>query len=269
MSRELIGYNSNKNTTQKKKKNNTKAKITKFISDAPALALPNKPGEYLIPEIDIREYYYCTQRLFNLIADDLKEYGNYDDVFARQIFFSQTGADENAWKIFESKRRFDQAFYTRLGDFHEEIAGKLPGYRTLPAKHWSGLDVIKEDRSEIYEFKNRANSSTDVLTTVYKKFERILDEDKITHCILVCVNVPEVWTRPNLFKKKQDGTIVVDLTLPEYKGRVHILSGREAYEHMSGKADFFDRLLMTMSYTFKDKSLQEGLDRLSMTMNEA
>ena len=38
---------------------------------------------------------------------------------------------------------------------------------------------------------------------------------------------------------------------------------------MSGKADFFDRLLMTMSYTFKDKSLQEGLNRLSMTMNEA
>jgi hypothetical protein len=269
MSRELIGYNSNKNTTQKRKKKNTKANINKFISDPLVLALPNKPGEYLIPEIDIREYYYCTQRLFGLIADELKKYDSYDDVFAKQIFFSQTGADENGWKIFEKERKFQQALYARLGDFHEQIAGKLPGYRTLPEKHWSGLDVIKEDRSEIYEFKNRANTSTDVLTTVYEKFKKILDENKITHCVLVNVNVPKGWTKPNLFTKKQDGTIVVDLTLPKYAGRVHILSGREAYEHMSGKADFFDRLLMTMSYTFQDKSLKEALSRLSMTMNEA
>jgi hypothetical protein len=268
MSRELIGYNSNKNTTQKKKKNNTKANINKFISGLPPL--PNKPGWYLIPEIDIREYYYCLQRLFDLISGDIKKYDSYDDVSAKQIFFSQTGADENAWKKFEKDRKFGQALYVRLGDFHEQIAGKLPGYRTLTENHWSGLDVIKEDRSEIYEFKNRANTSTDVLTSVYEKFKKILDENKITHCVLVNVNVnPKGWTRPNLFKKKLDGTIVVDLTLPEYKGRVHILSGREAYEHMSGKADFFDRLLMTMSYTFKDKSLEEGMSRLAMTMNEA
>jgi hypothetical protein len=267
MSRELIGYNSNKNITQKRKKTRNKDEINKFISSLPAL--PNKPGEYLIPEIDIKNYYFCTTRLFNLIADELKKYDSYDDVFARQIFFSQTGADENSWKIFEKERKFQQALYARLGDFHEQIAGKLPGYRTLPEKHWSGLDVIKEDRSEIYEFKNRANNSTDVLTTVYEKFKKILDENKITHCVLVNVNVPKGWTRPNLFTKKQDGTIVVDLTLPKYAGRVHVLSGREAYEHMSGKADFFDRLLITMSHTFKDKSLKQGLNRLSMTMNEA
>ena len=206
-------YNSNENKTQKGKKNRTKKAIHNFKLSLGEL--PQKSHEYFIPEIDIKDYYYCTQRLFKLIEHDIKDYGNYDDVFMKNIFLAQTGADESTWAQFEKQRRFQGALSARLGDFHEELAGKLPGYRTLHEKHWSGLDVIKEDRSEFYEFKNRANVSTDVLTTVYKKFKKLLDEGKTQHCILVHMNVPEGWTPSEPIKRKQNGEIVIDLTLPK------------------------------------------------------
>jgi hypothetical protein len=260
-------YNSNRNITQKSKKNKSKRNIIDFADSLKHI--PVKPGEYYIPEIDIKLYYYCTRRLFKLIENDLKDYGAYDDIFARQIFFAQTGADENGWRMFESQRRFQQALSSRLGDFHEELSGKLPGYRTLPQKHWSGLDVMKEDRSEIYEWKNRADVSTDILTTVYQKFKKILDSGKIGRCILVHVNVPDGWKPPAPIKRRQDGTVLIDLTTPKYAGRVYIMSGREAYAHMSGDPHFIDRLRMTMSNTFQDVSLQESLSRIAYTMDEA
>ena len=260
-------YNSNRNLTQKNKKNRRKKNIIDFTG---SLAhMPIKPGEYYIPEIDIKLYYYSTRRLFKLIENDLKDYGTYDDIFAKRIFFAQTSANESGWRAFETQRKFQQALSSRLGDFHEELAGKLPGYRTLPQNHWSGLDVMKEDRSEIYEWKNRADVSTDVLTTIYQKFKKILDSGKIGSCILVHVNVPDGWKPPAPIKRRQDGTVLIDLTTPKYAGKVHIISGREAYAHMSGKPDFMNRLLMTMSNTFQDVSLQESLSRISSTMDEA
>jgi hypothetical protein len=261
------GYNSNRNATQKKKKNSNKQRITNFISTLPPL--PLKPGDYRIPEIPIGKYFYSIKRLYELIEGEEKQYNTYDDIFAKHIFFSQTGANEDGWRIFYKEFKFQNGLYAKLGDFHEELAGKLPGYRNLPQGHWSGLDVIKDDRTEIYEFKNSTKVTTETLTTVYQKFKTILDNGKIKMCILVCVNVPDGWKKPKPIIHKRDGSVVIDLTGPEYAGRVHIASGREAYAHMSGSGDFFDRLLQTIALTFREKTFKELLNRTSRAMNEA
>jgi len=266
------GYNSNRtDSSQQKKKEKKRDNLIHFKRDIGNL--PTKPGEYYIPEIDIKDYYYSVKRLFKLIEDDIKDdiqnYGSYDDDFMKQIFLAQTHSTELNWQTFEKQRRFQQALSARLGDFHEELSGKISGYRTLPPNHWSGLDVIKEDKTEIYEWKNRANVSTDILTNVYNKFKKIIDGNKITHCILVHVNIPGGWKAPKALKSRRDGETIVDLTVEPYKSRVHIISGREAYGHMTGRPDFFDRLLRTMEYTFKDQSLEGSLQRVGRLMNEA
>lgn len=266
----MSGYNSDKNIKQSIKKYTTNKTLKNFRKTPEMLALPHKPLEYYyIHEIDPRDYYFCTQRLFKLIENDITNYGNYDDVFMKQIFMSQTGSDQHGWKLFEMQRRFQQGLSSRLGDFHEELSGKLPGYRTLPDKHWSGLNVIKDDRTAFFEWKNRADVSSDVLTNVYKKFKTLLDEGKTNYCVLVHVNVPVGWSAPLPIKRRQDGTIVVDLTEPKYKGKVFIVNGREAYTRMSGSPTFFDRLLETMAHTFKEMTFLKSAKQLSMTMNES
>jgi hypothetical protein len=227
------GYNSNVNNKQRTKKNRNRQNIDTFKKSSIIASLPSNPGgNYLIPEIDIKDYFYCTIRLYKLLENDTKKYTSNDDIFMKAIFLSQTHSDESTWNQFNEQRKFQNALSQRLGDFHEQIAGKLPGYRTLPESHWSGLDVMKNDRTEFFEWKNSTNVSTDTLAIVYKKFQKLLDENKTEKCILVLVNVPEGWKAPLPIKKTKDGTIVVDLTGPKYKDKVFIVSGREAYAVM-------------------------------------
>jgi len=185
----------------------------------------------------------------------------------KSIFLSQTQSDENTWNEFNKNRKFQNGLSQRLGDFHEQLAGKLPGYRTLPESHWSGLDVIKNDRTQFFEWKNSTNVSTDTLTLVYRKFQKLLDENKTNQCILVIVNVPDKWKAPQPIIKNKNGEPVIDLTGPEYKDRVFIVSGREAYAVMSGRSDFFDSLVKTVYNTFKRKGLVNTVADLSIKMN--
>jgi hypothetical protein len=262
-----MDYNSNINDKQRAKKNSTRKRLNTYKESLPLL--PQKPGEYLIPEIDIKDFYFCSRRLYELLSDDNKEYGKYDDIFMKQIFFSQTGQNEQAWEYFDKQRRFQQGLSARLGDFHEEIAGKLPGYRTLPEGHWSKVDVIKKDRTELYEFKNRVLSGNDKLLPIYKNFKRLIDDNKTTHCVLVFVNVPEGWVAPLPILKNTKKEEIINLTEDAYKGRIHILSGRQAYAHMSGKSDFFERLLHTCRMHFRDANIDNSLSRISSHMDEA
>ena len=261
-----IEYNSNINNTQKHKKSQRKSNLKTFIENPVFNSFPENPGGlYLIPEIPIREFFYCTTRLYKMIESDINN--STEDIFMKAIYLAQNGSNEDAWNTFNNLRKYQQAFSQRLGDFHEEIAGKLPGYRTLPQDHWTGLDVIKEDRSEIYEWKNSTNVSTETLTTVYNKFKTLINERKIDKCFLVCVNVPDKWKAPEPKIKRKNGKIVVDLTGPEYIDRVIILNGREAYAHMSGSKDFYDRLLQTVYNMFQQKSLMNSVQYHSTKMN--
>ena len=45
-----------------------------------------------------------------------------------------------------------------MGDFHEELMGKFPGYETLNTGHPTGCDVQKRDETVIIEVKNRDNT---------------------------------------------------------------------------------------------------------------
>ena len=253
------GYTSDINLPRNKRKtrkNNLKKKLENFKESTKYLTA--NPNWYKINEIDIRDFVYCLQRLFKLVDNDITEYGSYDDIFMKEIFIAQTKSSESQWLEFDKVRRMQQALSQRLGDFHEELAGKFPGFRTLPTGHWSGVDVMNENRKIYMEWKNRGNISTDVKERVFEKFKYLLNkptEPLGQSVVLVCVNVPDRWKKPELVIKEKSGKVKIDLT--PYKNRIHILSGREAYTELSGSPTFFDRLLETIKYVFQNKSAYE------------
>ena len=263
------GYSSDVNlprNRRKSRKNNLKKQLENFKESIKYL--PANPDWYKINEIDIRDFVYCTQRLFKLVDNDIKEDGNYDDIFMKEIFIAQQNSSESQWLEFDKVRRTQQALSQRLGDFHEELAGKFPGYRTVHTGHWSGLNVMREDRKIYMEWKNRGNISTDVKEKVFEKFQYLLDkktEPLVQYVVLVCVNVPDKWKKPDLVIKNISGKVKIDLT--KYKDKIHIMSGREAYTALSGSSTFFDRLLETIKFVFKNKSAYEFIMSIKTSMN--
>lgn len=127
---------------------------------------------------------------------------------------------------------------------------------------------MREDRKIYMEWKNRGNISTDVKEKVFEKFTYLLDkptEPKVEYVVLVCVNVPDKWKKPELVIKEKSGKVKIDLT--PYKNRILIMSGREAYKELSGSETFFDRLLETMKYVFQNKSAYEFIMKIETSMN--
>jgi len=253
------GYLSNKNNRQR----TLKMGMAKRLATATNNSF-KKPYIYLINEIPHKNYVFCKQRLVNIINKEQKEYESAEDVFMKTIIMAKTGGSEDSWKEFEKDRKAVYGISQSLGDFHEELAGKLPGYRTLPVGHWSRLDVIKEDdRTELYEFKNKPIDG-DRLYEIFQKFQIILNDPKkhkgLKLLVLVFVNVPHGWRRPSLIAKKME---MPDIDLTLYDNLVKIVSGREAYAHMSKTTDFFDRLLTTIWY---DDSFRT-ITTLSTAMN--
>ena len=77
----------------------------------------------------------------------------------------------------------------KMGDFHEELMGKIPGYETYKVGHVTGCDVGSIDGKEIYEVKNKDN------TTKGSDGKHIIQQltkllEKGIHPIYVQINCP-------------------------------------------------------------------------------
>lgn len=257
------GYSSNvgKKKLEKEKK---QKELNDFKSSLPS-SLPARPDWYLIHEIDIRDFLFCVKRLFTLIEDDIQKEPLYDDIFAKQIYLSQTGSNEQGWIQFNNTLRLQNGLYQRLGDFHEELAGKFHGFRTLHTGHHSGVDVIREDKQIFMEWKNSTSFNK---KDVFTKFKKILDNKEYPSTsivVLVCVNVPERWTKPKAIYQSKYKKDTIDLT--PYGERVKIMSGREAYAALSNSESFFERLVTTIGNVFKNKNIMDFIQTIEMSMD--
>jgi hypothetical protein len=131
----------------------------------------------------------------------------------------------------------------KIGDLHEELMGKLPDYETLPPKHSSKCDVRSKDETEYIEVKNNdATMNSDSAKSVIKKLIDMNQKGK--SAILILVN-SESRTTPRFGAP------------PE----IEVMNGKRGYAHLSCRENFYDNLLETIEYTFKNfktyKQLQE------------
>jgi hypothetical protein len=190
------------------------------------------PTWYKIPEIPFGKYVECLEGVYKVLEVKNQTKGE-DDLFMKCIMQSYSNISEEQWSTMERSRRNEKALTMKMGDFHEELAGKFKGYKTLKNGDSSECDVIKEDGSEIWEWKNRDNTmnhkhAKQTITVL----ERHYQAGKTTFLVFV-----------NCKKKKP----------PRFGAPTHInvLTGRQAYAYLSGRDSFYEDLQGTLLETFK------------------
>lgn len=193
--------------------------------------LGGMPEWYKIAEISFVQYVKCLRPLYEILEKRNKS-KTAPDIFLITILAAYSGITVEQWNELEKQRLYENAISMKLGDFHEELMGKFPGYETLPRGHTTGTDVRKVDDSEFFEVKNRDNTlNSSSGESVVRKLTKIADEGKKS--ILVMINT----------EKK---------TLPRFKApkSVDVMSGRQVYTYLSGRDTFYDDLIKTLGHTF-------------------
>jgi hypothetical protein len=156
---------------------------------------------------------------------------------------SSSGMSVDEWNLAETSRLYQKSLEGKMGDFHEELMGKFPGYETLKVGHATGCDIRKLDDSEFFEVKNRDNTmNSSSGKTVVDKLVLLANKGK--KAVLVEVNCKN--DRVSRFGAP-----------PE----VFVWNGRRTYEYLSGRETFYDDLLKTLKHTFNVYKTYESLKK--------
>jgi hypothetical protein len=199
---------------------------------------------YKIPEISLKDFLFCLKDIYKVIEDKHISKSN-EDPFIKAVVKGYTKIDEEEWKKLEKARLFQKALEGKMGDFHEELMGKLPGFITYPLGHSTGCDVgsIKGTfkKEIVIEVKNRDNTmNSSSAKSVISNLKKHADAGIIA--VLVEVNCP-------------NGK-VARFGAPE---NVHVLNGEDAYTLLSGRKGFFKDLLQTIQYAFETFKTHDAL----------
>ena len=150
-----------------------------------------------------------------------------EDPFMKAILVGYSQVD---WERSEKARLRQKVLEMKMGDFHEELMGKFPGYETYPNGHPTKCDVGSLDGRTLFEVKNRDNTvkASDGRALV-DRLKQLTDIGK--RAILVQVNCVKV----NRYNADP---------------AVEVWDGQQAYAFLSGRESFFKDLLDTVQYVF-------------------
>lgn len=197
---------------------------------------------YTITEIPYSQYVKCLKPLYEVLEKKNKS-KTQPDIFLKTILAAHSGMTVEQWNEAEKQRLYEKALSMKMGDFHEELMGKFPGYETLPVGHKTGTDVRKTDDSEFFEVKNRENTmNSGSAESVIRKLTKLAEEGKKS--VLVMVNAT---------RKK----------LPRFKApaSVDVMSGSQVYSYLSKRDTFYEDLVKTLNETFKRYPTFESLEK--------
>jgi hypothetical protein len=188
---------------------------------------------YTIPEISFQDYVRCLEQIYLVLEEKLKKSKSSPDVFMKTILIARGGITAEQWEITERLRLYEKVLSMKLGDFHEELMGKFPGFRTFELGHPTGTDVGNFTVTVVIEVKNKDNTMNhDSAKSVIAKLTKLADSG--TTAILAMINS----------NKKR---------LPRFGApkNVTVMNGRQIYAYLSGRESFIDDLLLTLEETFR------------------
>jgi hypothetical protein len=217
-----------KNSTKKRKRATPAAAATPAAEN---LRDVNIPDWYNIREIHPLHFLSCLKPIYSVIEHEHRSKSSIDP-FIKAVIVGSRRMTGDEWDEAERVRLAQKALEMKMGDFHEELMGKFPGYVTFPNGHETGCDVGSTDGRILIEVKNRDNtvkgSDGKHLVAMLK---RHADEGK--KAILVQVNCP--GGKVNRFNADPS---------------VDVWNGKQAYAFLSGREGFFDDLMTVVSYVF-------------------
>ncbi len=198
------------------------------------------PKWYAIREISMPSFVKCLKPLYSVLEEKHTSKSN-EDPFLKSVLMGFGSMTEETWKKAEKARLYQKALEGKMGDFHEELMGKFPGYQTYPTGHESGCDVGSLDDTTVIEVKNRDNtmnssSGKSVIANLVR------NKEKGRRAILVEVNCP-------------NGKVARFGAPPS----LEILNGQQAYKLLSGRDDFFEDLNRTLQHVFANFKTHSAL----------
>lgn len=206
----------------------------KTVTDSSVAMLPTW---YRIPEIAPDDFVACCKPIFTVLTEQHTSKTN-TDPFLKSVLCRYA----TDWDAAERARLKQKALEMKMGDFHEELLGKFPGWETLPVGHDSQMDVRKCDGSVYIECKNKHNTcNADGLRQVHTKLQE-LKSSRQTRAIFVQINCP-------------DGKVCRSYAPAD----AEIFNGRDIYTFVSGRDSFYDDLLCVMTYVFREFDTYEAL----------
>jgi hypothetical protein len=188
------------------------------------------------------DYVRCLRDVYTVL-EKKNTSSSTTDIFLKTILGSHGGLTEKEWTLAEKQRQYEKALSMKMGDMHEELLGKLPGYVTLPNGHSTGCDVARKDESEYWEIKNADNTlNSGGAKSVLANLNKVIASGKTAGLVLI-----------NTTKKR----------LPRFGAQeaIIVIDGKDAYTRFSGRASFWDDLMATLKYTFAEYKTYERFKR--------
>lgn len=212
------------------------------VWSSPAVMSAQTPAWFHIGDkISAEDFLQSCTPLYTVLEGNHKSKSN-EDPFMKAVLMGNHAMTKEDWETAEKVRLTQKVLEMKMGDLHEEVAGKFAGYETLPTGHSTGVDVQKKDGTVVIELKNRDNTvkGSDG-KHIIALLERHADEGKTA--IFAQINCPK--GKVNRFGASA-------------KSKVVFMNGQQLYAFLSGRESFYDDLLRTVGHTFSTyKTLAE------------
>lgn len=147
------------------------------------------------------------------------------DITVKQIGF-------DGWANKELERQQDKTINNKIGEFHQELLGKVDGWVDLGIGDETEIDLKKEDNSVFIELKNKHNTMNSSSTkTCREKLENVIERYP---------NATAYWAYIISRKYKSENRVW------KYQGRenekIRRISGDQLYEMITGDPDALEKV---------------------------
>jgi len=107
----------------------------------------------------------------------LTESKNTIDGFKTIFDVCVTQTSFNEWSKFELTRQQDKTINNKIGEFHQELLGKVDGWEDLGVGDETEIDLKKEDNTVFIELKNKYNTmNSSSEKTCREKLENVIEK---------------------------------------------------------------------------------------------
>lgn len=155
----------------------------------------------------------------------------------------------NDWKNFEIPRQHDKKASNRIGDFHQNLLGRVDGWVNLGRGHPTGMDLKKEDDTIWMELKNKYNTmNSSSLRDTRFKCEELAEKypnAKVYWAYIVSQNY-ESFDKTWVYRDNKENVV------HEINDNIRNIAGRNVYTLVTGDETAFEQLFNALPKAIND-----------------